>query len=268
MGYTGNAKLGKCERRNGVAMACHTRAKGKEPENDPMRALIAALAACLLVTPALAQRAPESPVLQANGNGRVMVVPDIAIVTIGVTARGRAARDALDANSRDLAQVIAAVRVEGVADKDIATSGFSIHPLFADRKDGTPADEPAKIVGYQVSNQVRVTIREIESSGGILDKVVTAGANQVNGITFDIADRRAAEDAALQAAIAEARRQGAIMAAAAGVRLVRVVSVNGSAGGGGPVFARLEMKAMDVPVMPGERAVTANASITWEIAAE
>jgi hypothetical protein len=234
-----------------------------------MHARIAVLAAGLVAAlPAAAQQAPQIPVLQANGDGQVMVVPDIAIVSIGVTSRARTARAALSANSADLGRVIATVTAADVAERDIATSGLSISPVYERQPDGTPREEPPAIVGYQVSNQVRVTIRDIAASGGILDRVVTAGANQVNGITFDIADRKAAEEEALKAAIADARRQGEIMAAAAGVRLVRVVSINASAGGGGPVFARMEMAAGPVPVMPGEQSVNANASITWEIVAE
>ena len=250
-----------------------------------MKALIAALAVCLLATPALAQRGPQAGVndragppgfgqrqqpatLQASGDGSVLVVPDIAIVTIGVTTRGASAGEALRQNSTDLAAVIDTIRAEGVDDRDIGTAGFSVSPIYERRPDGARDDQLPRIVGYQVSNEVRVTIRDIATSGGILDKVVVAGANQVNGIVFDIADRKAAEDAAIEAAIGEARRRGGLMAAAAGVRLTRILTVNANAGGGPqPVFARMEMAA-DVPVMPGEQAVTANASITWEVEAE
>jgi uncharacterized protein YggE len=194
-------------------------------------------------------------------------VPDIAIVSIGVTTRGATAAEALSANSADLANVIATVKGEGVAERDIGTSGFSIYPVY---EQPTPTDGiepgPAKIVGYQVINEVRVTIRDIATSGGILDKVVSAGANQVNGITFDNADRKTPANAALADAVRDAARQAGIMAEAAGVRLVRIVNINASSGGV-PVFARLEaIAAAPVPVMPGERAITANASVTWEIA--
>jgi uncharacterized protein YggE len=206
--------------------------------------------------------------LSANGDGSVMVVPDIAIVTIGVTSRATTAAEALAANNRDLAAVIAAIKGAGVADKDIGTAGFSVSPLYEPLRDVSPDNSPQKIIGYAVSNEVRVTIRDVTSAGGILDKVVSAGANQVNGIVFDIADRKAAEDQAIEAAIGEAIRRGTLMAAAAGVKLGRIVSLNANAGGGPqPYFARAEM-AMAVPVMPGEQAVTANASISWEIGAE
>jgi uncharacterized protein YggE len=226
-----------------------------------------ALAALLFAFPASAQMSPQVPTLSANGEGTAYVVPDIAIVSIGVTTRGATAAAALASNSADLAKVIDTIKGEGVAERDIGTSGLSIYPVYEQPQpmDGVEPP-PAKIVGYQVTNEVRVTIRDIAASGGILDKVVTAGANQVNGITFDNADRKTPADAALADAIRDATRQAEIMAEAAGVRLVRIVNVNASSGGGGPVFARMEAMSAAVPVMPGERAITANAGVTWEIA--
>ena len=114
---------------------------------------------------------------------------------------------------------------------------------------------------------MRVTIRDIAKSGGILDKVVSAGANQVNGISFDSADRQTPEDAALKAAIADAARKAAIMADAAGVKLVRVLTVSASEGGGPqPMYARMDLKAAPPPVMAGEQSISVSASVTWEIA--
>ena len=235
-----------------------------------MKPIFAAFAAVVfLALPAAAQDNPP-PSLEANGEGIEYAVPDIAIVTIGVTTRGETASAALTQNSTDLAKVIATVTGEGVAEKDIGTSGFSIYPVYEQLPDRPAPGQLPKIVGYQVQNEVRVTIRDIAKSGGILDRVVTAGANQVNGISFDCADRKTPADAALKGAIADAKRKAEIMAAAAGVKLVRILSVSASEGGGPqPVFARMELKASaDVPVMPGQQQITANATVRWEIAPE
>lgn len=220
-----------------------------------------------LSAPAAAQQEQRIPTLNANGTGAVSVVPDIAIVTIGVVSRAETARAALDANNADLAKVIATIQSTGVEDTDIGTSGFSVNPIYESRpKPASSAEKAPRIVGYQVSNEVRVTIRDIADSGAILDKVVTAGANQIGSIQFDVSDREAPADEALKQAIAEATRKANIMADAAGVDLVRILDINASSGA--PTFARVEMRATSdaVPVMPGERQVTANANITWEIA--
>lgn len=225
--------------------------------------------AALTFSPAVeAQETDPTPSLMANGQGSVDVVPDIAVVSIGVSTRGRTAADALAANSTDLAAVIDVIKAQGVAERDIGTSGFSINPVYQRQTSSTPSDKPPAIVGYDVSNQVRVVIRDIAESGGLLDRVVRAGANQINGISFDIDDPQEAQDEALRAAIADARRQAEMMAEAAGVRLVRVLSVNASSNRGGPVFERAYTvaSAASVPVMPGERQITADATVTWEIA--
>ena len=232
-----------------------------------MKPTLAALAAALLLAlPALAQEAP-TPTLTANGDGTVMVTPNIAVVSLGVATRGETASAALAQNSADLAAAIGAVKAEGVADKDIGTANFSIDPVYEQLPERTEPDaRPARIVGYQVTNTVRVTIRDIGKSGGILDKVVSAGANQVTGIGFDVADRTSSEDAALAAAIVDARRKAALMAEAAGVKLVRILSVSASeAGGPAPMFARA-LAASPPPIMPGEQSVSVSATVTYEIA--
>ena len=232
-----------------------------------MKTLAASLAAlAFLAAPAFADETPV-PQLQANGAGIVNVTPDIAIVTLGVTTRGRTASEALTQNSTDLGAAIAVIKAASIADKDIGTSGFSIYPVYAQNSDGSQT-QPPKIAGYEVSNEVRVTIRDIAKSGAILDQVVTAGANRVSGISFDVADRTTPSDAALKDAIADARRKAELMAAAAGVKLVRILNVSTSDGGSPqPMYARMDLKASaPVPVMPGEQQVTVNASVTFEIA--
>jgi uncharacterized protein YggE len=98
--------------------------------------------------------------------------------------------------------------------------------------------------------------------------VVTAGANRVSGISFDVADRTTPNDAALKDAIGDAKRKAELMAAAAGVKLVRILSVSTAEANGGPVpmFRAMAASAAPVPVMPGEQQVSVNASVTWEIA--
>ncbi len=233
-----------------------------------MKFAFAALAAILIASPALADPAPGTPTLSVNGEAEAMATPDIAIVTIGVTTQDKTAAAALAANSAEVAKALAALKDAGIADKDIGTTNFSVYPLYDQRPERAGAENnPPPIVGYSVSNDVRVTIRDIGTSGAILDKVVTSGANRISGIAFDVSDRKTPSDQAIKDAIAEAKRKAALIAEAAGVKLVRIVSVSASESGGPqPVFARMEMKASAVPVMPGQQSIGANASIVWEVA--
>jgi uncharacterized protein YggE len=233
-----------------------------KPNFAGMLALATALVTAL---PALADT--PTPTLTATGTGTTMVVPDIAVVTVGVVSRARTAGAALAQNSGDLGKAIAAIKASGVQDRDIATSGFGIDTIYAEPKPGEVATAPPGIVGYSVSNLVTVTIRDISKSGGILDKVVTAGANQVTGISFDISDPKTANDNALKSAVADALAKGGLMAGAAGVKLVRVLSVSTSDGASPrPMLAAMAKAAPAVPVMPGQQTVSASATVTWEIA--
>ncbi|MCB1488203.1 MAG: SIMPL domain-containing protein [Bauldia sp.] len=236
-----------------------------------MRQFAAATAILVaLAMPALADE-PRIATLSASGAGSVSVVPDIAIVTIGVVSQAETAREALDANSADLRKVIKTILGEGIKETDVGTSGFSVNAIYEGkpyRSSSSGSEKPPRVVGYQVSNEVRVTIRDLAQSGAVLDKVVTAGANRINDIQFDVSDPETPSDEALKQAIADARKQGELMAEAAGVRLVRILDINASSGR--PAFARAEMRAVSdsVPIMPGERQMTANANISWEIAPE
>ncbi|HET7714204.1 MAG TPA: SIMPL domain-containing protein [Bauldia sp.] len=236
----------------------------------PFAAAFAALT--IFAVPAGAEVEPRIPSLNASGEGFVMVVPDIAIVTIGVTTRAETARAALDQNSAETARVIAAITGAGIEARDVQTSGLSVFPVYEERPPRADGEGGIvalpKIVGYQVQNEVRVTVREIGKSGALLDQVVSAGANQISGIYFDVSDPAAAADEALRKAIADARRKAELMAAAAGVRIVRILDISG--GGSFPVFraerAAFDAAAPSVPVMPGETRVSANANIIFEIA--
>lgn len=232
---------------------------------------LAVAASLLIAAPAFAEDKAVTPTLTVTAEGSFEVTPDIVTVTLGVVSNGKTAAEALEANSKDMNAAIAAIKGAGVAEKDISTSGFNISPVYARQPDNQP-DEPTKVIGYQVSNQVTVTIRDLKGSGAILDKVVAAGANQVNGISFDVSDAQSAADAALKDAIAKAKTKAELMAEAAGVKIVRIVSLT-TDGGARPVFAAYDGAMMraakaPTPIMAGSRDVTAVATIVYEIAAK
>lgn len=217
----------------------------------------------LVGVPAAAQNDLQTATLTAAGTGVIFAAPDIMIVDIGVTNRGERLAEALDANSTDMQAVIDSVLAAGVDAADIVTSGFSIGPIYSTRR---PDDnnEPLRIIGYSVSNEVTVRIGDPAAAGDILDQVVAAGANQVNGIRFEIADPEPLWDQALQAAIIDARRVAELMAEAADVRLVRVLSVSTFANAQ-PQF-ELSMVRAAVPIVGGEQGISATATIVFEIA--
>lgn len=218
-----------------------------------------------LALPAAADPA-SPPVLTVTGDGSASAAPDIAVVSLGVVSEAPTAQDALSSNAKDMNAVVDTITATGIDKKDVATSGLFVEPVYSD-----PSKDPqgqSKITGYRVSNQLTVRIRDIGQSGTLLDKVISAGANRVNGISFELGKSGALRDAAIKAAIAEARRRAELMAQAAGVKLGAIQSITANEGGGPPIFRAMAMKDMaaaPTPVMGGTQEISANATIVYAI---
>ena len=229
--------------------------------------LIASAMFGALMLPALADQ-PAPPVLTVSAQGSASAAPDNAVVTLGVVSEGETAQAALTANAKDMNAVVDTVTGAGIDKKDIATSGLYVEPVYSDASKSP--DGQSKITGYRVTNQLTVRIRAIDTSGALLDKVITAGANRVNGVSFEISDSKALADKAIQAAILEAKRRAELMAEAAGVKLGAIQSINAGEGGGPPVFRAMAMKTDAMPpapspVMGGTQEVNASATIVYAI---
>ncbi len=176
---------------------------------------VAVLAAMVFAANAQAQQSPSAPEgrVVVIGEGSVSVAPDYAEINGGVTTRGKSVKEATDANSKLMAAITSALVDSGVAPKDIQTSRFSIQPLYVSPD---PHGE-AKLSGYNVSNQVNVTIRDIGKVGDVLDRLVAAGVTNVGNIEFLHANPSKILDQAREAAVADAKRKAEIYAKASGV---------------------------------------------------
>ena len=208
--------------------------------------------------------ADEQRRITVSGKGEVMAVPDVASMSIGVETEAKAPSDALSENASRMTAVMAMLKKAGIAEKDMQTNQLGIWPVYTDR---SQSHVPPKISGYRVSNQVSVTIRDIERIGEILDQAVSDGANTVSGPSFTVAEPeplyQKARDAAVKDAIAKAERY----AKAAGVTLSEIISIS-EAGGGGPVIARqmrAEAMAASTPVAAGENTFSASVTMVFAI---
>lgn len=239
----------------------------------PLLAVLLA-AATLMPAAALAQDAPAGArargparVLTVTGSGEVSATPDVAVISSGVETQAETARGALDANSRAVAALIDAARKAGVETRDIATSGFSVQPVYAERRQ--PKGEPVQaIVGYQVMNRVTVTLRDVAKVGPLLDQLVTVGSNRIDGITFLVSDANTRRDAARTAAVADARRKAETLADAAGVTLGKVLTIEEGNGAPSPrpMMRMMAAEAMGaVPVEAGSAALDASVELRFEI---
>ena len=214
------------------------------------------------------QPAP-APGIVVTGDGSVGVAPNAAQIRCGVTTRGKRANEAVDANSRLMAAVMAALKQAGIAEKDIQTARFSIQPVYARAAipASSPQEPPPQLTGYSVSNQVTVMIRDPAKLGDVLDRIVAAGATDVGNVSFLVSDPSQALDQAREAAIADARRKAEIYAKASDVRLGRVQWITEEGGGGPPMLAMTRAApAAPVPIAPGEDTLRVRVTVGFEIA--
>ncbi len=239
----------------------------------PRMALLAALALSALASAGAALGADEpSPRILVSGQGSAEIAPDMALLQLTVTREAATAREALDANSAAMAQVIKALRGEGIAERDIQTDNFSIQPKY-DYPPQKPQGEnqAPRIVGYTVRNGLAVRVRDLGKLGAVIDQAVTLGVNEGGNILFSNDDPSAAIEQARTAAVKDAMARAKTLAAAAGVKLGRVLEISEQSFMPGPApMMRAEMMmaapaADTVPVAAGESSYQVMVSLSYAI---
>lgn len=208
------------------------------------------------------------PSISVTGEGHSYAKPDQAQLSMGVVSEAKTAAIALKTNSEKMSNLIKTLTGKGIAEKDILTSNFSVNPQY--RYDNVNNQQRQTLVGYQVSNEVQVKIRNLPALGDLLDAVVTAGANNVNGISFSLADPAPVLDQARQKAMADAKRKADLYATAAGVKAGRVLYVTESSGTIYPprpmmMGARMAAAEASVPIAAGEQESTATITVVYAI---
>jgi hypothetical protein len=201
------------------------------------------------------------------GVGRVNLVPDIAKINVGVEARADTVAEAKAKVDRQMEAVTAALNELGVAEKDIQSSHYSIYyeqePYPQPREEG-PSGEPQG--AYRVLSMLEVTVRDVEKAGQVLDGVVTAGANQVYGVSFTASDDQAWQSQAREKAMADARARALEFATLGGVELGEVLSIS-EVIGGNVYFAYAErgMGGGGGGIAPGELEMSTQVQVTFAL---
>lgn len=222
--------------------------------------------------PAIAQ---GSTLLTVSADGRSTRTPDLAFYSAGVTTQGRTAAEALAANSTAMTRVFAALKKAGIADRDMQTSNINLNPVYSNAVIGPNGQvvQEARITGYQASNQVSIKQRNLKAMGSVIDALVDAGANNINGPSFQLDKADEAQDEARVAAMAKARARADLYARAAGLRVVRIVSISETGGYSPPMpvmYARAEVAAPPAPPPPpmavGEVEAQINVTVQFELA--
>lgn len=206
----------------------------------------------------------SNTLLSVSAQAEARRVPDIARVSTGVVTQAADANAAMRANAEQMAAVVAAIKRAGIAERDIQTSGVNLNPQYRYAE-----NQPPTITGYQASNTVDITVRDLARLGPILDALVAVGANQINGPTFDVDDKESAYDEARRSAIELAQKRARMYADALGMRVRRIVSISEGGGMGPPMpmmaMARMEKSAADTSISPGENVLSVNLDVVFEL---
>ncbi len=231
--------------------------------------MIAALAITGCATPQaqaapVAQPANDTPrTLSINGHGEVTLTPDIAYIYVGVHTELENAADAVAENNDNAQAVIDALKATGIKAEDISTTNFSLYLSQQYDQNGQPTGNQ-----YIVDNTVNITVRDLAKLGDLLGTAIDAGANSVNGISFDVSDKEAALKEARAKAVTDARTQAEELAGLAEVELGDVLSISMYGGTptpyyGGNVRVESESSVGSVPITPGQFVITVDVSILF-----
>jgi len=202
--------------------------------------------------------------IAVEGKGTVTAVPDTASINTGVTNRANTAREALTANNKAMSSLFRQLSKAGIDEKDIRTRNFSVSPYY----ERYERNKPRLIAGYQAANQVTVTVRDLKQLGRLLDSVVSAGSNRVNGVQFSVAEPEKLLDQARRKAVKDAMRRAHLYADAAGAGLGKILQIQER----GTRYPQPRMMAAEalrsdksVPVSRGTQTLSATVGIRIEL---
>jgi uncharacterized protein YggE len=238
------------------------------------RAVLLVCAACAIgiASAAGAGESDPAPSIQVMGEGAVDIAPDMAVLVLSVMREARTARAALTANSEAMSKVLDAMKAQGIAERDLQTSNFSIEPRYTyPPRQGAGAGEAPKLVGYIVRNSLTVRVRDIDKVGEVLDTSVTLGVNEGGSILFTNDDPSEATTQARVMAMEQALFKARTLAGAAGVQVGKVLSISEQSYNPRPMPMMQAEMAMSrsgdaVPIAAGENTykVTVNVSLAIE----
>lgn len=213
---------------------------------------------------------PREATIIVTGEGSAEVAPDMAVVDLGVVKDAKTAREALDANNKAMAEILAALKEAGIEERDVQTSGFMINPQYQYPQSSTGENPPPVLVGFQVTNTVTLRVRDLSKLGEIVDKTVTLGANQGSGIRFVNDKPEATVSAARKKAVENAVAKAKELTEAAGVGLGRVIEISETSYRAEAMpIARTMAKdfaaAGAVPIAAGENSYSVTVNVTFAL---
>ena len=201
----------------------------------------------------------------STGTGEVSVVPDTAVVSVGVTSQGSTVKEAQDLLNQNINKVIEAEKALGIPAEDIKTTNYSVNPRY-DFSEGKQT-----IIGYEASSNVTIKVKDSTKVNEVVDTATSNGANQVGGISFEVSDPTAAENEARALAVEEAKKKAQEAANAAGFTLGRIINYTETSNDNAPVPMRYAAdSASGIELAPtkieaGSNEVSVTVRLSYEI---
>jgi uncharacterized protein YggE len=213
----------------------------------------------------------DPTLLTVHASSTTRATPDLAIVMLGVSARGGTAQAAQEAQSTRMSAVLAAARAASVEERDVQTVGFSLDPIYAYPRNAAP-----RITGYESRNTVSIRVRDLSRVSRLIDATVAEGANELQGIEFTFRNEEGSRDAARAEALETARTRAQAYAQSAGMRVARVLSITEPGGVvpgiirpgiGGRVRGAFNGQAVasEAAIMPGQLDAESAVTVVFEL---
>ncbi|MBN9888496.1 SIMPL domain-containing protein [Salipiger abyssi] len=226
-----------------------------------MRRFAIAALCVLMMPPAVALAQDDSPRMTVTGEGQAAAVPDMATVTLGVTAQNEEPGAAMEEANQVAAAILARLDTLGIAPRDRQTSDIGLQPVWNDYGQGRGRE----IEGYEASNRLTVRVRDLDQLGEVLGAVTEDGANRLSGLTFGLQEPDPVMDEARRDAVADAMSRAQVLAEAAGVTLGPVLSISEAGGGYAPAPMMEMARVSAAPVAAGESVLNARVSVVFAL---
>ncbi|REJ87722.1 MAG: SIMPL domain-containing protein [Planctomycetota bacterium] len=202
--------------------------------------------------------------ISVTGEGRATAPPDMATIRAGVVTQSAKASEALTSNNDAMDEIMSVLEEQGIAPKNIQTSNFNVSPQYKHDDQGRRQPE---VVGYRVTNQLRVDVHDLPKLGKILDALVAAGSNELSGISFGINDPTGLLNEARKRAVADAHSRAELYAQSAGVALGKVLTISEQTVRTPQPQRLAARKAADasVPIATGEQELRATVDMVFAL---
>lgn len=205
----------------------------------------------------------KSDTFQVTGEGKVNVAPDVAVVSAGVTSDGATVKASQDQINMVVKKISDAVKTLGIKVEDIQTTNYSINPKY-DFQSGSQ-----RVNGYTANTTLTIKVKDLDKINQVIDVSTSNGANQINGLSFDVSDKEKAQNEAREKAVSDAKKKAEQAAKVAGFTLGRLINYQENIGEPPIILQSRGALASDVEeatqVEPGTTEITVSVTLSYEV---